>query len=99
MDKVSWASNSKYKYYPYQTTTTFCNTTIDPKALAPELNQLTDREQEVLHLIATGATNREIAQQLYIAEGTVKTHVTHLFNRLSLRNRVQLAIYAKALHT
>jgi DNA-binding NarL/FixJ family response regulator len=56
--------------------------------------QLTPREQEVLRLISTGLTNRDIAQQLFISEGTVKTHVTHLLNRLNLRNRSQLAIYA-----
>ncbi|MGL5075320.1 MAG: response regulator transcription factor, partial [Waterburya sp.] len=43
-----------------------------------------------------GCTNREIAQQLYITEGTVKTHVTHILNRLNLRNRSQIAIYANS---
>jgi DNA-binding NarL/FixJ family response regulator len=62
----------------------------------PALAQLTPREQEVLRLIATGLTNRDIAQQLFISEGTVKTHVTHLLNRLNLRNRSQLAIYANS---
>jgi DNA-binding NarL/FixJ family response regulator len=62
-----------------------------------QLSQLTDREQEVLKLISNGATNREIAQQLYIAEGTVKTHITHLLSRLNLRNRAQLAIYANSM--
>jgi DNA-binding NarL/FixJ family response regulator len=61
-----------------------------------ELAQLTPREREVLRLIATGLTNRDIAQQLFISEGTVKTHVTHLLNRLNLRNRSQLAIYANS---
>lgn len=61
------------------------------------LTQLTPREQEVLQLISAGATNREIAQQLFISEGTVKTHVTHLLNRLNFRNRSQLAIYAHSL--
>lgn len=63
-----------------------------PKQL--ELPQLTRREREVLQLIAQGLTNRDIAEQLYISEGTVKTHVNHLLNRLGLRNRAQLAIYA-----
>lgn len=63
-----------------------------------ELNSLTNREQEVLRLLGIGATNREIAQQLYISEGTVKTHVTHLLNRLSLKNRAQLAIYANSVY-
>ncbi|MGC8715035.1 MAG: response regulator, partial [Leptodesmis sp.] len=61
-----------------------------------KLEKLTAREREVLHLIATGATNREIAQQLYISEGTVKTYVTNLFNRLNFKNRAQLAIYANS---
>jgi DNA-binding NarL/FixJ family response regulator len=61
------------------------------------LVQLTPREQEVLQLVAAGATNRDIAQQLFISEGTVKTHVTHLLNRLNFRNRSQLAIYAHSM--
>lgn len=60
------------------------------------LHRLSPREQEVLRWLRVGATNREIAQQLYISEGTVKTHVTHLLNRLNLRNRAQLAIYANS---
>lgn len=64
----------------------------------PALVSLTPREQEVLQLIGNGSTNREIAQQLYISEGTVKTHVTHLFDRLNLRNRAQLAIYANSIY-
>jgi DNA-binding NarL/FixJ family response regulator len=64
---------------------------------APDLSQITPREREVLQLIASGATNRDIAQELFISEGTVKTHVTHLLNRLNLRNRSQLAIYAHSI--
>ncbi len=63
---------------------------VVPEAFA----QLTPREREVLELVALGLTNRDIAQQLYISEGTVKTHVTHLLTRLNLRNRAQLAIHA-----
>ena len=62
--------------------------------IEPQLAQLTPRELDVLNLIGEGSTNREIARQLYITEGTVKTHITHIFNRLNLRNRSQLAIYA-----
>ncbi len=61
---------------------------------AAAIVHLTPREQEVLNLIGAGSTNRDIAQQLFISEGTVKTHVTHLLSRLGLRNRAQLAIYA-----
>ncbi|KOP26804.1 LuxR family transcriptional regulator [Hapalosiphon sp. MRB220] len=71
---------------------------VSPKLPEPKLDSLTDREQDVLRLIAVGATNREIAQQLYISEGTVKTHVTHLLNRLNLKNRSQLAIYANSVY-
>jgi len=60
------------------------------------LTVLTPREQEVLRLIRYGSTNREIAVQLEISEGTIKTHVSHLLDRLNLRNRAQLAIYANS---
>ncbi|AFY44148.1 response regulator transcription factor [Nostoc sp. PCC 7107] len=60
----------------------------------PSLTELTPREKEVLKLIATGASNREIAKELYISEGTVKNHVTNILNRLSLRDRTQAAIIA-----
>ncbi|WP_309730634.1 response regulator transcription factor [Chamaesiphon sp. OTE_75_metabat_556] len=62
--------------------------------LPPALAELTPRELEVLKLIAKGANNREIAQTLYISEGTVKNHVTNLLNRLNLRDRTQAAIFA-----
>lgn len=62
--------------------------------IPPTLAELTPREKEVLRLIATGANNREIAQQLYISEGTVKNHVTNILNRLNLRDRTQAAIIA-----
>lgn len=60
----------------------------------PSLAELTPREKDVLQLIATGANNREIAQKLYISEGTVKNHVTNILNRLNLRDRTQAAIFA-----
>jgi DNA-binding NarL/FixJ family response regulator len=63
--------------------------------LPQEFTELTPRELEVLKLIAVGANNREIAQQLYISEGTVKNHVTNLLSRLNLRDRTQAAILAK----
>jgi DNA-binding NarL/FixJ family response regulator len=60
----------------------------------PVLQELTPRELEILHLIASGANNREIARQLFISEGTVKNHVTNILNRLNLRDRTQAAIFA-----
>jgi DNA-binding NarL/FixJ family response regulator len=55
---------------------------------------LTPREIEVLRLIAHGATNREIARELVVSEGTVKNHISNILNRLGLRDRTQAALYA-----
>jgi len=57
-------------------------------------NSLTDREQEVLQLIADGMNNHEIAEKLVISEKTVKTHVSNILNKLHLDDRTQAAIYA-----
>ena len=56
---------------------------------------LTLRELEVIRLLAAGATNREIARRLYVSEGTVKNHVSHILSRLGLRDRTQAALYAR----
>lgn len=56
---------------------------------------LSEREIQVLRLIATGASNREIAQALVIGEGTVKTHISNILSRLGLRDRTQAALLAR----
>ncbi|MEM8642200.1 MAG: response regulator transcription factor [Cyanobacteria bacterium P01_G01_bin.54] len=67
---------------------------ISPPEKPPGWDDLTPRELEILTLIAQGANNREIAAQLYIAEKTVKNHITNILGRLGVRDRTQAAIVA-----
>jgi NarL family two-component system response regulator LiaR len=64
--------------------------------LPPEtpVEELTEREREVIRLVAMGRNNREIAQELFISEKTVKTHISNILGKLNLDHRTQLAIYA-----
>lgn len=64
-----------------------------PQARAA-LDTLTDREQEVLKLVARGLSNAQIAETLVVGETTVKTHVARMLDKLDLQNRVQAAIFA-----
>jgi DNA-binding NarL/FixJ family response regulator len=66
-----------------------------PRPTPPrELDDLTAREHEVFRLIARGLSNAEIGQALHIGDTTVKTHITHILQKLDLRDRVQLIVLA-----
>ena len=66
-----------------------------PRPTPPRgFEELTAREQDVFRLIANGLSNTEIAQELFISDTTVKTHITHIFQKLDIRDRVQAVVLA-----
>ncbi len=72
-------------------------TAVTPAPLSPQslVEPLSDRELEILALLAAGDSNKEIAQQLFITEGTVKNHITSILGKLGVRDRTQAALKAR----
>jgi DNA-binding NarL/FixJ family response regulator len=66
----------------------------DAESVRAGFDALTSREREVLVLIGHGRTNSEIASELFVSEGTVKTHINHLFTKLRLRDRAAAVVFA-----
>jgi DNA-binding NarL/FixJ family response regulator len=77
---------------PSATTTTAAPATTGDDALAAA--GLTERETEVLRLLARGLSNAEIAAELYVGDATVKTHVSNVLQKLALRDRIQAVVWA-----
>jgi len=65
-----------------------------PRDYTDSLTELTSRELDIMKLVARGKTNAEIAQQLFIGEATVRTHVSNLLSKLDLRDRIQIVSFA-----
>lgn len=76
----------------------FARMTHAPPRQSPHLDEaLSEREVDILRLLAQGLTNREIAQRLFLAEGTVKNYVTNILGKIGARDRTQAALRAKEL--
>ncbi|ELS33997.1 MULTISPECIES: response regulator [Pseudanabaena] len=100
-EELAFAIQAVYRGYMH------LDLTLGRKAIAriPEVAEvstgdwykLTPREQQIVQLIATGANNEEIANQLYISTRTVKNHITNILSQLNLRNRTQIAILATSI--
>jgi DNA-binding NarL/FixJ family response regulator len=69
-------------------------TSAKPAGLAPQLDLLTEREREVMALVAEGLSNDEIAERLYVSPATAKTHVSRAMIKLNARDRAQLVVFA-----
>lgn len=69
----------------------------EPQSPSSLVEPLSEREQEILRLVARGLTNREIAQRLFLAEGTVKNYVTNILSKIGARDRTQAAVRARDL--
>ena len=101
MDKIEEAINEVYNggvliqpNVAKKVISMFSKMTYEGTEIDKRINELTEREKDILRNLGEGKSNREIADVLYISEGTVKNHITSILNKLGLRDRTQLALFA-----
>jgi two-component system, NarL family, response regulator LiaR len=94
MDAIRAAYHGEARLHPYVIRKLMNQVAAQPVALHQAAPELTERELEVLRVVAEGLSNREIAARLVISEKTVKTHISSLLSKLGLEDRTRLAIYA-----
>lgn len=94
MDAIRAAYHGEARLHPYITRKLMAQVAAQPVTVKSSDPDLTQRELEVLALVAKGLSNREIAANLVISEKTVKTHISNLLSKLNLEDRTRLAIYA-----
>ena len=85
---------STFRHYHQSTTELIGVSTASEKAALQQLDKLSPREKDIFFLIAQSLSNKKIARDLDIAETTVKIHIQHIFKKLSLTSRVQIAVFA-----
>jgi two-component system nitrate/nitrite response regulator NarL len=85
---------STLRHYHQSTTELIGVSTASEKAALQQLDKLSPREKDIFFLIAQSLSNKKIARDLDIAETTVKIHIQHIFKKLSLTSRVQIAVFA-----
>lgn len=94
MEAIRAAYHGEARLHPHVIRKLMNQVAAQPPVLRPAASELTERETEVLSLVAQGLSNREIAETLVISEKTVKTHISNLLSKLGQEDRTRLAIYA-----
>jgi NarL family two-component system response regulator LiaR len=98
MEAIRAAYNGEARLHPDVVRKLMKQVVSQPATTQPRVPELTERESEVLTLVAQGLSNREIASKLVISEKTVKSHISNLLSKLGQEDRTKLAVYAIRKH-